>query len=215
MGELTNDVPKPLLKISTRPILEYTLNNLPEEISEIVFIVGYKGELIRRQFGEEFKGKKISYVEQTELNGTAGALWTAKGILRDKFLVLMGDDLYQCDDLRKIVRHDLAILTKEINEPSRFGVVETDESGNLLRVVERPAAPKSNLVNTGAYVLNMDFFNYSMAPVYGGTEFGLPQTLAQMADKYKIKVERASFWHSNTKCEDLAKAEEIVKKYFN
>ncbi len=59
MGELTNDVPKPLLKISVRPILEYTLNNLPEEISEIVFIVGYKGELIRRQFGEERKQKNL------------------------------------------------------------------------------------------------------------------------------------------------------------
>ncbi len=214
MGELTNDIPKPLLKISGKPIVEYTLFNLPEEISEIIFVIGYKGEMIRQQFGDEFNGKRISYVEQKELNGTAGALWLAKDILRDKFLVLMGDDLYHRDDLRKIIRHDLAILIKAINEPSRFGVVETDKEGNLVRVVERPQNPKSNLVNTGAYVLNLKFFDYALVPVYNGTEFGLPQTLAQMADKYKIKVERAEAWHPNTIGNDLAKAEEVVRKYF-
>lgn len=214
MGELTNDIPKPLLKISGRPIVEYTLLNLPEEISEIIFVVGYKGEMVKEYFGEKFNGKKISYVEQKELDGTAGAVWAAKDLLRDKFLVLMGDDLYHREDLKKIVRHELAILTKEVGDPSRFGVVEIDANGNLSQVVERPQNPRSNLVNTGAYVLSQEFFEYARVPVYGGAEFGLPQTLAQMADKHEIKVERAEFWHPNTRGEDLEAAEGLVKKHF-
>jgi len=58
-------------------------------------------------------------------------------------------------------------------------------------------------------------FNYLLAPVYGGAEFGLPQTMAQMADKHKIKVVRDSVWHPNTCGSDLKKAEEIVRKYFD
>ena len=215
MGELTNDIPKPLLKISGRPILEYTLANLPREIDEVILVIGYLGHKIRNHFGAKHQGRDLQYIWQLSPSGTGGVLFQIRKALRGKFIVLMGDDLYHQKDLKKILKHDLAVLVKEVENPSMFGVIELDKNGYLVQIVEKPAEPKSNLVNAGVYVLNMDFFNYPMVPVYGGTEFGLPQILAQMADKYKIKVERASFWHPNTKKEDLVKAEEIVKKYFN
>jgi len=217
MGDLTDEIPKPLLKISNRPILEYTLNNLPEEISEIIFVIGYKGEMIKKYFGNEFNGKKIVYVEQEELNGTAGALWVAKDILRDKFLVLMADDLYHKPDLEKLLAYDLALLVKEVANNTRFGVVAMDESGCLKEVVEYKflkGSPAGNLVNMGAYVLNPKIFDYAPFPI-SAKEFGLPQTLAQMADKHKIKVIRANVWHPNGQEEDLIKGEAVVKKHFN
>lgn len=214
MGEMTNDVPKPLLKISGRPILEYTLANLPREINEVIFVVGYLGHKIKNHFGAKHQGRELQYIWQLSPSGTGGALWQIRKALHGKFIVLMGDDLYHQKDLKKILKHDLAVLVKEIEDPSRFGVIEVDARGHLVQIVEKPAEPKSNLVNAGVYVLDSRIFNYPLVPIYGGTEFGLPQTLAQMADKYKIKVERASFWYPNNNDEDLAKAEEIVKKYF-
>ena len=215
MGELTEDVPKSLLKISGRPILEYTLASLPREIDEVILIVGYHGHKIKNHFGEKYNGRPLRYLWQMSLNGTGGALFQIKKALRGKFMVLMGDDLYHREDLRNMAKHDLAVLVKEFDEPSRFGVIEVDANGHLVQIVEKPAQPQSNLVNAGVYVMDRRIFSYPLVPVYGGKEFGLPQTLAQMADKHKIRVERAKFWHPNTNGNDLAKAEEWVKKYFD
>lgn len=214
MGELTNGTPKPLLKISGRPILEYTLENLPSEIDEVIFVIGYLGHKIKNHFGKKHQGRELQYMWQLSPSGTGGALFQIRKALHGKFIVLMGDDLYHRKDLKKILKHDLAVLVKEIDEPSRFGVIETDASGHLLQIVEKPVEPKSNLVNAGVYVLDSRIFTYPLVPVYGGKEFGLPQTLAQMADNHKIKVVRAEVWHPNTKGEDLRKAEEIVERYF-
>ncbi|MGC9046909.1 MAG: nucleotidyltransferase family protein [Minisyncoccia bacterium] len=212
MAELTNDLPKPLLRINGRPILEYTLANLPEEISEIIFVIGYKGDLIKAHFGDYYKDKKIRYVLQENLNGTAAALHCAKGFLQEKFLVLNGDDLYDRSDLRKIINNDLAILAKEVNNPARFGVIKTDKNGYLLEIIEKPTADCGNLVNTGAYFLNRNFFSYEMVRI-SEKEFGLPQTLARMAKDYKVKVKKANFWQPIGYPEDILKAEKIISSH--
>jgi len=218
MGKLTNNIPKPLLKISGRPIVEYTLLNLPEEISEIIFVIGYKGEMIKKYFGEKFNGKKISYVEQKELNGTGGAIFSLKNLIYNRFLVLNGDDIYHVDDLAKLLSHKIALLVKQIENNDRFGTVEVDKQGYLKSIVEfrnlKDKNAASNLVNTGAYVLNKEIFDYPQVPI-SEKEFGLPQTLAQMTDKHKIKVIKANVWHPNGQEEDLIKGEEVVRKYFN
>jgi len=217
MGELTNEIPKPLLKISGRPIVEYTLRNLPDKISEIIFIIGYKGEMIKKHFGDKFGGKKITYVEQKELNGTGGAVFNLKSRLKDRFLVLNGDDIYRQDDLGNLLPHGLALLVKRIAKNDRFGTVEIDKRGNLKSIIEFRNLPDKNaagnLVNMGAYLLNVEIFKYPLVAI-SEKEFGLPQTMAQMADEHKIKVIEAKIWHANTKGEDLIEAEKVVKKYF-
>jgi len=213
MGELTNDTPKPMLKIKGKPILEYTLNNLPAEIDEIIFIIGHKGDLIKSYFADEYKGKKIKYVLQENLNGSAGALHCAKDFLEDKFLVLNGDDLYCFPDLKKfIVSEPLAILVKEVGNPERFGVIKIDGEGNLSEIIEKPKENRGNLVATGAYLLNKKFFDYEMVKIPSG-EFGLPQTLATMTKNYKIKVIKAEFWQPLGYPEDILKAEKIIEKF--
>lgn len=214
MGKLTEEVPKPLLKISGRPIVEYTLRNLPDEISEIIFIIGYKGEMIKKHFGKKFGGKKITYAKQKELNGTGGAVWGIKELLGKKFLILYGDDLYHRKDLNKIIKNDLAILVRKTEKPVKLGAVEFDKSGNLKAIVEREATTGSYLW-CGTCVLNKELFNYPLAKAKPGSEeFGLPQTFVQMLDKHQIKVAVADYWHPNNCYDDLAKAEEIVKRYF-
>ncbi len=218
MGELTNDVPKPLLKIKGRPILEYTMYNLPDEVDEVILVVGYKGQMIRDYFGDQWQGKKIIYVEQKELKGSGPAVFATKDLIKNRFFALNGDDLYRKEDLEKMLPYELAVLVKEVENNDRFGVIKTDEEGYLKQIIEFKDLKErngDNLVNTGAYMLNREIFNYPLAPIFGGKEFGLPQTLAQMADKHKIKVVSLNVWHPNTHEEDLIKGSEVVDKHFN
>jgi len=136
----------------------------------------------------------------------------AKGILKDKFLVMMGDDLYHKRDIKKIIKHDLALLAREVDDPSKFGIIKTNNRGHILDIVEKPKRTKMNMAVTGLYVLNKKFFDYDLVPI-GNGEYGLPQTLALMAKDHKIKVEKATFWHPISCPEDLEKAKGIVHKF--
>src|SRR5437773_1914053 len=89
MGELTKDTPKPLLKIKGKTLLEYKLERLPEVVDEIILNIGYLGGKIKAEIGPNFNGKKVTYVEDKFIQGTAKALWQAKDILRGRFLVIM------------------------------------------------------------------------------------------------------------------------------
>lgn len=214
MNHLTKNNAKPMLKIKGKPVLEYKIDALPKEIKEIVFIVGYYREQIMNHFRNNYKGRKITYVFQEKLNGTGGAIHLAKGILRDKFLVLMGDDLYHKQDIKRMLKNDLAVLAYEVDDPSRFGVIKTNNRGNMVEIIENPKKSKYKLTNTGAYVLNKKFFNYDLIPKKpGDKEFGLPQTLAQMAKEHKIKVEKARIWQPISNPEDLEVAEKVLHKF--
>lgn len=217
MGDLTNDAPKPMLKINNKPILEYILANLPNEISEIIIVVGYKGEIIKSYFKDLYQDKKIRYVVQNELNGSGSALHSAKEFLHDKFLVLNADDLYSRSDLEKFIANEPpAVLAKEIENPGRFGVLKTDNNGCLLEIIEAPKENYGNLVNTGAYLLNKNFFDYELvkkSTQVSEKEFGLPQTMIKMNKDYKIKVEKAQFWQPLGYPEDILKVEEVIYQF--
>jgi len=70
-------------------------------------VVGYLADQIREAIGEEHNGRKISYIEQKELLGTGHALSICKDLIKGKFLVLMGDDLYKTENLEELIRHPL------------------------------------------------------------------------------------------------------------
>jgi len=212
MKDLTKGMSKPMLKIKGKPLLEHKINALPKEIKEIVFVVGYYGEHIMNHFKRYFDGRKITYVFQTDLNGTGGALFLARSVLKDKFLVMMGDDLYHKKDLRKLIKHDLAVLGREVEDPSQFGIIKTNQKGNMIDIVEKPKRSKDKLANTGVYVLNKKIFDYDLVSI-GNGEFGLPQTMAKMAVDFPVKVEAASVWHAIGNQDDLAEAEKIIHKF--
>jgi len=219
MGELTNNTPKPMLRVNGRPILEYALSNLPDEISEIIIVIGYKGEIIKSYFGDQYKNKKIRYAIQEYLNGSGDAVWQAKDLLKDKFVVLNGDDLYRFSDLEKLITSEPpALLAKEIDHPGRFGVLKTDDKGHLSEIVEAPQENCGNLINIGAYLLDRKIFNYELVKKSGRMdekEFGLPQTIMKMAKEYKIKVVKAEFWQPIGCPEDIVKAEKVINDFLS
>jgi bifunctional UDP-N-acetylglucosamine pyrophosphorylase/glucosamine-1-phosphate N-acetyltransferase len=206
MRPLTYDIPKPMIPLGGKPILEYGLSFLPEEVDEIILVINYLGDQIRERFGNEFEGKPIRYVVHDALDGTGGAIHACRDILEDRFLVLMGDDLYHKKDLEKLCQEKLALLAFAVDDPTRFGVLQMDGEGNLSEIIEKPKTKENRMANIGAYCLNSEFFNYPLVSV-SEAEYGLPQTMAQMKDKHKIKIISASHWQPVGRPEDISTAE--------
>jgi NDP-sugar pyrophosphorylase family protein len=168
-------------------------------------VIGWKGEMIRDHFGNKFANRDILYVEQKEMLGTGHALSICRNFLRGRFLVLMGDDIYDKKDLEKCLKHDLGLLVVESEKP--YAAVEIGEDGSLKAILESPHNSSSKLVNIGVYCLDEDFFNYSLAKIPSG-EYGLPQTIVEMAKNRKIYIEKAGFWLKVNIEDDLRKARE-------
>ena len=99
MGSLTDTIPKPMLLVNGKSLLHHKLDILPPDIEEVIFVIGYLGEVIREAFGSEYAGRKITYVEQDVLNGTMGAVALTQPHIEGRFMVMMGDDLYGTEDV--------------------------------------------------------------------------------------------------------------------
>lgn len=213
MGELTENTPKPMLSLLGRPLLEWKMEMLPQVIDEVIFIIGYHGNQIEKHFGEQWNGMKITYAVQDELNGTGGAMLLVKDMLEGKALVTMGDDLYHPADLERLSGEKLAVLGLEVQNAEQYGLLQTNADGNLLQITERPHGRATGIVNTGAYILDEKFFRYPLVSI-SPTEYGLPQTLAEMGKEYPVKVMMATAWQPVGRPEDIEKGETFLKKYW-
>jgi len=204
---LTDVTPKPLLKVAGKPILEHNLRQLPSQVKEVILVVNYLKEQIKSYFGKEFFGKKITYIEQEEMLGTAHALWACKKYLKnEKFIAMNGDDFYYQEDMARCLSYDHCILVKKLNNLGRFDLVKTDKQDFLKGFIKNHLTNSSGLVNIGFYVLSKNIFNYKMVSMANG-EFGLPQTIISMTKDYPVKIIRANYWLPVGFPEDLKKAE--------
>ena len=212
LGPLTQTTPKSLLKISGRPILEHTLSSLPSEISEVIIVIGYRGEMIRERFGDEYQGKRIRYVEQEKLNGTGGSLWLCKPYLKNAFLVMYADDIYSEEDMQKAACFSWSVVGIEVDDlgtASKIVIDGSDRVTNILEVEDRDQSP--GFLNTGLYCLDTRIFNYPLVPKNPGSEeYGLPQTV--IGADIPLHLIKASFWLQITDPEDVQKAEEMLTK---
>lgn len=215
MNELTDSLPKPLLEVNGKTLLEYKFDALPEEVTEIILIVGYMSEVIQQKCGDTYGGKMITYVHQDVLDGTAGALWRAKDILHDRFLVMMGDDLYSKEDaVRCIALNEWVLLVQETEHMNAGGCIVTDGTDTVLGIEEGEHGGKPGLVSTNLFVLDTRLFDYPMIPKsQGSTEYGLPQTVLEAAKKSGIPflTSRATQWIQITSPDDIQKAEALLK----
>lgn len=210
MMPLTEDVPKPLLKVRGKTLIQYVYDALPKDIDEIIIVVKYKGQEIEKYCQENFLDRKISFVYQESFSGTGGALELCADVLEDKFLVMLADDIHGAISLGKAIQHPACIVVAESDTPECFGVVE-HENGSLVSIVEKPEHPKGNLVSTGAMVLTKDIFKFK-APVLASGEQYLPDMLQQYAKKYPVSVEVQEMWIPLGYPKDIEKAEEILQE---
>ena len=124
---------------------------------------------------------------------------------------MMGDDLYAKSDMEQLMEYPWAILAKEVEEPSKFGVVRRDRAGYLKDIIENPKNPPTKLANCGVYMMGEEYFRHEPVRIPNG-EIGLPQTLVSVARAgTPIKVVKASFWHPIGQAQDLKKAERMLE----
>lgn len=212
-GELTKTIPKALIKISGKPIIEYTLEALPPQIKEVYLVVGHLGNQIKKYVGKEYNGLAIKYIELKNLTGTATAVWKAKKYLgKEKFLVLYGDDIYSKKELEKLVRFNWAFgLAKSIPPTPKYLNMVLDSKKYIIQALYPTAKEMKTgiLISTGAYVMDSKIFKYKPVRLANG-EYGLPQTVLTAAKSIPIKGVVMKKWLQINSPEDIKKAEKIL-----
>lgn len=167
-------LPKPMLTVGEKPILQHIVEWLQENgVVDIVVSIGYLGKTIQNYFGDGSGfGVHIDYAESTLPLGTAGQLKAAESKIKGRFLCLYGDSLLSLD-LQKLLafhqRHH-ATFTMALMKYStelKYGFMETDSRGVLTEWKEKPKI--SGYINVGCYVMEKRFLNYIPA----GKKFGM------------------------------------------
>ena len=149
----THTQPKVLLHVAGKPILAHILDDLPKlGIHEAVLIVGYMGEQIQAYVARHYAGLKVHYAFQPERLGLGHAVSLALPHVGERpVLIILGDTIFEAD-LGKVLSGGVASIgVKPVDDPRRFGIVETNGSGRVTRLVEKPEHPSSNLAITGIY----------------------------------------------------------------
>jgi glucose-1-phosphate thymidylyltransferase len=144
------------LRVGNRPVLAYVLDLLEEAgVDEIIGITGHLADEIETWLGDERSGLRFRPVVQESQLGTADAIRLAEPYVEGPVLIVFVDTLFDADlgliDARADV--DGIIWAKEVEDYQRFGVIVTDDDGNMLRIVEKPTEPISRLANIGLYFI--------------------------------------------------------------
>lgn len=207
---LTVGRPKSLLKAANKSILEHNLEQLYDLVDEVILVVGFKADMIKAAFGNNFKKIKIKYVEQEEQLGTGHALLQAEKYAKEEFIVLVGDDLFFKEDLLKLKNEKYALLAQEVEKPENFGIIE-EEKGYLKKVIEKSSKPVSNLANTGCYLLDKNIFTLlKQIKKSERNEYELTDAINELAKKEKIKAVISEYWMPIGYPWDLLKANEFL-----
>lgn len=214
---ITDTIPKPLVPVAGKTLLEYILDALPEEVDRIILVIGYLGEKIRTHIGSEHRGRPIVYVEHEQLDGTGGVMRVVEPhLLSDRFMVLYGDNLYVAEDLTALVKHPSSVLYISSRIFGTMDAFMVDESGRLSGL-HRPAPGSMACINTGAYVLTRNWYATDPTPVPGkADEWSLPHALPQLIENgEEIHAIETHFWLSVGTLEELEEAEKRLKDQGN
>jgi NDP-sugar pyrophosphorylase family protein len=190
----TLTVPKPMLPVRGRPILDWALQALPGAVDRVVVVIHYLGEQIEAYLATQRHIPAWEVVRQHEPRGTGDALRCCRDRLRGgPFLVLNGDDLYGAADLARLARHPAGLLVHPVEEPRRFGIAFLKADGSLEKLVEKPALDGPQLANTGAYVFPPDVFQTELTVSARG-EYEITDYVTALARRGTVAVERTNFW---------------------
>jgi UDP-N-acetylglucosamine diphosphorylase/glucosamine-1-phosphate N-acetyltransferase len=154
---LTLTRPKVMLPVANKPILQHNLETLRGFIDEAIIVVGYRRGMIEDYFGEEFQGIKMTYAEQKEQLGTGHAVLAAEGLVKGRFIAMVGDDIFRRENVRDVLRHRYSVLFQRVKDPSRLGVWVL-ENGLVRGFAEKPREFVSDLANCSLYALDEGIF---------------------------------------------------------
>ena len=168
LNPLTKVTNKHLLGVYNKPMIYYPLFAMKEAGITNVMIVsgtGHAGDFLELLGSGAKFGMKLSYEVQETAGGIAQALGLTEDFVnREKVVVILGDNIFQ-DSIKEDVEEfrsqseGAKIFLKEVRTPEAYGVAELDDSGSLVRIVEKPVKPPSNLAVTGCYMYDSQVFD--------------------------------------------------------
>ncbi len=158
---LTLTKPKPLLKVMNKEIIKHNLDALQGLVGEVIIIVGFKKEMIIEEIGHKYGKLKIRYAEQKTQLGTGHALKYVEKLIKGKFIVMGGDDIFSKKDIKACLRHKYAVLGCKVEDPGRFGVFVV-KGKEVKKVVEKPKKFVSDIANAGLYVFDKSVFKFKL-----------------------------------------------------
>jgi len=172
MGELTANLPKPMVQVEGKPVLEHIVEGLRDEAGIIDFfiITGWCGNAIRDYFGDGKRWKvNIAYGEQVVQDGTGKAPELAKDwVGKDNFLLIYGDILLRPPtDYKLLIEafHETGVIAvKDGEDLTKGGAVVLDKDGFMIDLVEKGATsqvPANAFYNAGIYLLTPSIFDYT------------------------------------------------------
>lgn len=199
----THVTPKPLLKVAGKPVMAYILDDLRRlGVEEIIYITGHLKEKVEAYALAEYSDIPSRFIVQEEQNGTAGAVALARDFVDQPVFIIFVDTIFDAD-LSVVTRTDAdgIIWVKEVEDYQRFGVVVTDDTGNMTRIVEKPSEPISKRANIGLYYVRDWRLMYEgidhvlRAPKNKG-EYYLTDAFQYMIDhRARIKVIDVEGWY--------------------
>ena len=210
---LTKRVPKPLVKVAGRPVMDYVMDAVRStgvEVEELIVITGHLKEQVERYITKHYP-IPARFVEQKVLDGTAGAVNLARPYVDGPVMVIFVDTLFDADlSIVRTTAADGIIWSKEVEDYQRFGVIVTDPQGYMTRIVEKPNTPISRRANIGLqYVKDWrtlsDGIDHVMkSPPGKGNEFYLTDAFQYMVDQgKKLFVAEVAGWYDCGKVDTL------------
>jgi len=211
---------KHMLPIANKPMLLFGLEHLRDAgIKEVGVILGPMKEGVREVLGDgSMLGLRITYIEQPDPKGLAHAVMISEEFMQgEPFVMYLGDNLLR-QGVREFVETfqstgaDCVVGVCPVKDPSRYGIAEMD-NGKIVRLVEKPKEPKSNLALIGVYVFGPAIFDAvkKIKPSFRN-EFEITDAIQQMlTDGKRVEVQEVNGWWKDTgKPEDLLEANQLV-----
>lgn len=212
---------KQLIPIANKPMIFYVIEDLISAgIKDIGIVVGHDKEQIIEEVGDGKKfGCKITYVEQKEPKGLAHAVLVSEDFIKDSdFVMYLGDNLLSggIEDFVSNFNNskvDCSILLTKVKDPKRFGIAELNENGQVIKILEKPENPPTNLAVIGVYAFKKSIFEAAknIKPSARG-ELEITDSMQYLLEKnYKINAELVRGWWEDTgKPEALLGANQII-----
>ena len=214
----THITPKPMLKVAGKPVMAYVLDELKRlgNLDQIIYITGHLKEKVE-EYARAALDVPSVFIEQKIQDGTAGAVALAREYVDQPVLIIFVDTIFDADLSRvKSVDADGIIWVKEVEDYQRFGVVVTDEDGNMTKIVEKPKTPISRRANIGLYYVRnwkllFEGIDWVLKRPKNQGEYFLTDAFQYMIEKgAKIKVIDVAGWFDAGKIETMLETNEAM-----
>jgi NDP-sugar pyrophosphorylase family protein len=200
---LTVYTPKPIVPICNRPFLLYQIDTLRRAgITDITLSLSYQPHKIERELGDGSNyGVHIKYTVEPQPMGTAGAYKFAEELIRERTVVFNGDILTDLDLKAVLRQHEerralATIVLTPVENPSAYGLVETEPDGRVRRFLEKPEPEEItvNTINAGTYVLEPSVLDLIPSGENHSFEYGLFPNLLKRQEPFFAHVPQRTYW---------------------